>query len=433
MVKKWLQLFNLRASADFEGTVRSISDGVSLRGYNLWLLLCASMLASIGLDTNSAAIIIGAMLISPLMSPILGVGLSVAINDKSLLLRSASNLVVAVVISLATSVTYFLVTPLGLPTEQLQARTFPTLLDVLVALFGGLAGIISISRKGPTNAIPGVAIATALMPPLCTAGFGIATGNWIFFAGAFYLFFLNAVFISLATFLIVKHLHFPILRLGNKKLRRMYSFWFGVISFVALLPSVYFLYTLYQKEVIRQKIDEEVISVIKKHGNEVLKWELEQKDAATLVKIYHSGNALSDSLKKRMDSTLAFAGLTHFKIQPMRINMTKEEVANLSADITKQMFAEMHIQELLDNPRESGTLTYTQVWREVKILFPEIDSAANGWILSPGANGIDTVALFTYFSPGRLKTDRERLLTAYLEQRLKIDSATIIFSQKKIK
>ncbi len=179
-----------------------------MRGYSLWILVCSTILASIGLDTNSTAVIIGAMLISPLMSPILSVGLSVAIHDKQVLTRSLQNLLIAVAISLSASVIYFFLSPLGEPTPELQARTFPTLLDLMVALFGGISGIVSISRHEQTNAIPGVAIATALMPPLCTAGFGIATANWNYFFGAFYLFFINAVFISLATYLIVRFLHF---------------------------------------------------------------------------------------------------------------------------------------------------------------------------------------------------------------------------------
>ncbi len=218
-MRKYIQeILSLRATSDFEKTRSTISNGVSLRGYNLWILLCSSILASIGLDTNSTAIIIGAMLISPLMSPILGIGLSVAIHDKQLFGRSLRNLALAVIISLLASVIYFLLTPLGQITSEEHARTFPTLLDVLVALFGGVAGIVSISRHDQTNAIPGVAIATALMPPLCTAGFGLATMQWSYFLGAFYLFFINAVFISLATYLIVKYLHFPEKEFVNKKI-----------------------------------------------------------------------------------------------------------------------------------------------------------------------------------------------------------------------
>src|SRR5664279_1089280 len=222
-MKRYFQnILNIRENTDFEKTRSAISEGVSLRGYNLWILICSTVLASIGLDTNSTAVIIGAMLISPLMSPILGVGLSLAINDKQLLFRSLGDLFLAVLISLAVSILYFFLSPLGEPTPELQARTFPTLLDVLIALFGGIAGIVSISRHDQTNAIPGVAIATALMPPLCTAGFGLATLNWDYFFGAFYLFFINAVFISLATYLIARYLHFPEKEFTDLKRSRQY-------------------------------------------------------------------------------------------------------------------------------------------------------------------------------------------------------------------
>src|SRR3954469_6543286 len=240
-MKKYLEkVLDLRATSDFEKAKSTISEGVNLRGYNLWILLCAALLASLGLDTNSTAVIIGAMLISPLMSPILGVGMSVAIHEKALLVRSLRNLGMAVGISLSASALYFALTPLGEVTPELQARTFPTLLDVLIALFGGIAGIVSISRRDQTNAIPGVAIATALMPPLCTAGFGIATKHWNYFLGAFYLFFINAVFISLTTYLIAKYLHFPSKEFLNEDLHKKYSLWFTVISIIALLPSIYF-------------------------------------------------------------------------------------------------------------------------------------------------------------------------------------------------
>src|SRR4051812_37611608 len=267
-MKKYLEkVLDLRATSDFEKAKTTISEGVDLRGYNLWILLCAALLASLGLDTNSTAVIIGAMLISPLMSPILGVGISVAMLDRALLGKSLRNLALAVIISLFASVLYFTLTPLGEVTPELQARTFPTLLDVLVALFGGIAGIISISRRDQTNAIPGVAIATALMPPLCTAGFGIATKHWNYFLGAFYLFFINAVFISLTTYVVSKYLHFPTGNFVHKELERKYSRWFTTISLIVLTPSIYFLYSVYQEEVIKKEINTLVIAPIKKQGN----------------------------------------------------------------------------------------------------------------------------------------------------------------------
>ena len=193
-------IVNLRDSTDTKGTIDSIRQGTAIKGYNLWILACGAMLASIGLDLNSVAVIIGAMLISPLMSPILGIGLAFGINDREHLFMALQNFTIAVAASLGVSTLYFALSPFeGAPGPEIMSRTMPTVLDVLIALFGGTAGIVAISRKEKTNAIPGVAIATALMPPICTAGYGLANYEWSIFLGALYLFFINAVFISLST------------------------------------------------------------------------------------------------------------------------------------------------------------------------------------------------------------------------------------------
>jgi len=425
-LRKYIQdILSLRATSDFKKTKSTISDGVSLRGYNLWILLCSSILASIGLDTNSTAIIIGAMLISPLMSPILGVGLSVAVHDKLLLIRSLRNLALAVIISLFASVLYFMLTPLGQITSEEQARTFPTLLDVLVALFGGIAGIVSISRHDQTNAIPGVAIATALMPPLCTAGFGLATMQWSYFFGAFYLFFINAVFISLATYLIVKYLHFPEKEFINKKLQKKYSYWFTAISIIVLAPSVYFLYTVYQKENTKNEIAALVLAPVKLQGNEILKWEVVPKDSVTNIKVYHSGKALSDSLKSAIDSALKRHGMPNYHLLSMRVNMTKEEVNELSADVSRQMFQQLQLQYIAaeNNLHENDTLSYVQLSKEAAAAFPFIDTLYNGWLTVPDSlKKIDTIPAVFFKVKKRITKTQSKRLYDFLVVRLVKDT-----------
>jgi uncharacterized hydrophobic protein (TIGR00271 family) len=182
-------LTDLRTGLDREGTIISIKNNKKMHGANAWLLMCSIMVASLGLDLNSPAVIIGAMLISPLMSPILGIGLSVGINDRNMLSIAIRHFGLSIIIALVTSFLYFKLTPLGEITDEISARTAPTFLDVLVAFFGGIAGIISGSRKDKSNAIPGVAIATALMPPLCVTGFGLAKQEWEIMINSFYLFF----------------------------------------------------------------------------------------------------------------------------------------------------------------------------------------------------------------------------------------------------
>lgn len=194
--------FYLRKDRENElETIANIRSGVEFKGANLWILIFAILIASLGLSINSTAVVIGAMLISPLMGPIIGMGLSLGINDYELLKKSLKSYSVATVISILTATLFFILSPFDQPQSEILARTSPTIYDVFIALLGGLAGFIALSTKDKGNVIPGVAIATALMPPLCTAGFGIATGNLRFFMGAFYLYFINTVFIVAATFL----------------------------------------------------------------------------------------------------------------------------------------------------------------------------------------------------------------------------------------
>jgi len=205
-----LQQLNLdiKTGSDGVATIKAIDEGIDLKGYNLSMIIFSALLACVGLNTDSGAVIIGAMLISPLMNPILGVGLGFGIDEPNTLFRSLKNLGLAILASLFFSSLYFLLTPIKGLTSEIAARTEPTLLDAGVALFGGLAGIVTQSRAKASNAIPGVAIATALMPPICSAGYGLANGEWAVFGGAFYLFFINAVLISLSAFLIIRYLGF---------------------------------------------------------------------------------------------------------------------------------------------------------------------------------------------------------------------------------
>jgi uncharacterized hydrophobic protein (TIGR00271 family) len=201
--------FKLNAEKEeLQTVIANIDAGVVFRGTNLWVLIFAIFVASLGLNVNSTAVIIGAMLISPLMGPIMGIGLGIGINDVALLRKAVYNYSIATGVALTTSTIFFLISPLDDAHSEILARTSPNIYDVLIALFGGFAGILATSSKQKGNVIPGVAIATALMPPLCTAGYGLATLQFSYFIGAFYLFIINTVFIALATFIIVRFLHF---------------------------------------------------------------------------------------------------------------------------------------------------------------------------------------------------------------------------------
>lgn len=271
----FLKVINIQSTTDVEGTITSIKAGIEIKGYNVWILIAAAVLACIGLDTNSTAVIIGAMLISPLMSPILGLGLSIGINDRRSLQSAIYNFGIAVAIALLTAFIYFLITPFGRETPEMFARTKPNLLDIAVGFFGGIAGIVAGSRKDKTNAIPGVAIATALMPPLCVAGFGLAKFNLPYFAGAFYLFFLNAVFISLATFLIVRFLKFPLVERYTENFRK--NFTRGVVTFVvvSMIPAVW----LFVDVIIDSRRDSKIETFLdEKFGGDRLEFTVERKE-----------------------------------------------------------------------------------------------------------------------------------------------------------
>lgn len=240
-VKAFLREYlDLRKDKDDElQTVESIKKGVEFKGANLWILIFAIFMASLGLNVNSTAVIIGAMLISPLMGPIMGVGLSVGMNDFELMKRSLKSFFITTAFSVTTATIFFLFTPIAEAQSELLARTSPTIYDVFIALFGGLAGVVALSTKEKGNVIPGVAIATALMPPLCTAGYGLASGNLIYFLGAFYLYFINSVFISLATFLGVRVMHFQRKEFGDKTREKKVRKYIILIAVLTMCPAIY--------------------------------------------------------------------------------------------------------------------------------------------------------------------------------------------------
>lgn len=232
--------FDVRQEKEDElETIESIRKGIEFKGTNLWVLIFATFVASLGLNTNSTAVIIGAMLISPLMGPIMGFGLGLGISDFDLIKRSFRNFATATVFSVITSTLFFLISPISEAQSELLARTQPTVYDVLIAFFGGLAGIVASSTKSKGNVIPGVAIATALMPPLCTAGYGLATGNLVYFLGAFYLYFINSVFISLATFAGVRVMHFQRKEFVDKKREKKVRQYIILIAVLTMCPAVY--------------------------------------------------------------------------------------------------------------------------------------------------------------------------------------------------
>jgi uncharacterized hydrophobic protein (TIGR00271 family) len=341
MLKRLGQLFNLDTEVEnFDNIHQEILKGVSFRGTNLWILFFAIIVASVGLNMNSTAVIIGAMLISPLMGPINGMGYSIATYDMELFKKSIKNFSYAVGISLLASTAYFAISPISTAHSELLARTSPSIYDVLIALFGGLAGIVAISSKQKGNVIPGVAIATALMPPLCTAGYGLASGQLDFFLGAFYLFTINTVFIAIASVLISQILKFPIRTVVDPSQKKRINRWISIVIALVFIPSIYFGFLLVKKEQFVEEANKYITNVSTFEGNYLLSSEV--NPSTKTITLVYGGLSLSNEQKEQISQKatqfnlgepaiqikqgLSFAGMDAKNMEVMQL---REELNNL--------------------------------------------------------------------------------------------------------
>lgn len=348
LIRKIIKFFNLESELeDADVIYEEIRNGIIFKGTKLWILIFAIIIASVGLNMNSTAVIIGAMLISPLMGPINGIGYSIATYDFDLFKSSIKNFSFAIIASLVASTTYFAITPVSTAQSELLARTSPTFYDVIIALFGGFAGIVAISSKFKGNVIPGVAIATALMPPLCTSGYGIATGQFKFFFGAFYLFTINSIFIAFASVWVSQILKFPIRREIDPAKKKNINRVITIIITLVLLPSIFFGYNLVKEERFIQNSNKYISNISVVEGNYLLKHEIipsEQK-----IVLVYGGSALNDEQKKNIinkakDFNLEKAdifieqGLRLDKVSDLTLERfkLKEQLNNLSSAISER-------------------------------------------------------------------------------------------------
>ncbi|MFC0264811.1 TIGR00341 family protein [Fontibacter flavus] len=319
-------------------TIDYIRKNIEFKGANLWILIFAIFVASVGLNVNSTAVIIGAMLISPLMGPIMGIGMAAGINDFELLQKSLKNLGIAILISILTSTIYFSFTPLDDAQSELLARTEPTIWDVLIALFGGLAGIVAGSRKEKSNAIPGVAIATALMPPLCTAGYGLATANLYYFFGAFYLFFINSVFISLSTYLIVRFMKFPKKEFLDPKREKTVKTYITIFTLLTIVPSVYLAYNIVKRTFWEKAANQFISTELDLPRTQVISSVLRYDADSSIIEVSLIGERINDEEIETMSRKLPAFNLnnTHLKIKQSGDSGTDMNV--LRSDILKDLY-----------------------------------------------------------------------------------------------
>lgn len=436
------RFFNaLPDKTDETAIVEQISDGVTFRGANLWVLIFAIFIACLGLNLNSTAVIIGAMLISPLMGPIIGMGLAVGRADLELLKRSLTNYGVSTVISVLTAALYFQLTPLTEAQSELLARTSPTLYDVLIALFGGAAGILAISTGGKGNVIPGVAIATALMPPLCTAGYGLAMGEWSFFFGACYLFFINTVFIALATYLGVRLLQFKPKQFVDKARLAVVNRYIAVIVVVTMLPAVYMTTQIIRQSVFENHVKQFVKQELNHPGTRILS---EQADRETkTLDVVALGAALPNDMIEAARQRLADYQLADYQLNVIQGAQSDSLLLARNNAGTQQSLSGQDQQHLvLQTERvaqlERETADYRrldalarEIAGEVKAVCPKVESIGLSKITE---TPVDSGAVHSYVlavANSRTPlpaTDRDRL-AQWLKVRTKADSLSLVTAE----
>lgn len=423
---------------DEQETIHQISSGVVFHGANLWVLIFAIFIASLGLNVNSTAVIIGAMLISPLMGPIIGMGLAVGINDFALLKRAFKNYAVATVISVITATIYFALTPLNEAQSELLARTSPTLYDVLIALCGGAAGILAMATKGKGNVIPGVAIATALMPPLCTAGYGLAMGNLYYFFGAFYLFFINTVFICLATFLGVRMMKFERKHHDNHETLVRVRRYILAVVIVTMVPAVFMTVVIIRKSFFENNVRKFVKNELVFKGTQIISTDINKKNK--VLSVVAVGKEIENKERDNAQIKMANYGLDGYTItiyqgtqsdSVLRLNNKLTDIASSNKANTQTMLEQSaRIRQL-----ESQLYSYTRYGQsvndinsEMKVLFPSyyglgLSRTAEA---SADSDAVKEYVLAVVKVRGRQINAETNRLQRWLGERLKADSIKVV-------
>jgi len=431
---------------DLEGTIETIKKDMVFRGYVVWILVCSIFIASIGLNLNSAAVVIGAMLISPLMGPILAIGLSVGTNDWDTLKRAIKNFGVMVVVALLTSTIYFFITPLHEAQPELLARTKPTFLDALIAIFGGLAGIIGVSRRNRGNVIPGVAIATALMPPLCTAGYGLANGEWAYFLGAFYLFTLNSILIAGSTLIIVRYLKFPLVSFVNAETKKKVKRYMIGFVIVTLLPSTWIFYGLVKETIFLGKAKNFISQNLVIEGTEIISKKITYTDSISRIEIFIMGEPITQQTQEQLQRRMLEDGIenTVLKIhQPKDVSsdvagrLSKEVRVGILEDLyqrNEELIAEKDNRIIaLENQvirYQRDAIPFEGLSKELSALYPNVNRMAYAACVEMNGAKVDTVPTFILGwekgQSSKSKSDNKEVLQVWLKQRLSLDTLRIV-------
>lgn len=424
---KFWDYVNLHSGEESKSKVlEMVTANISFKGSNLWILACAILIASVGLNVNSAAVIIGAMLISPLMGPIVGAGFALGTYNFQLLKKSLKNLLIATVVSLFVSAFYFYVSPFKDIQSELLARTSPTIYDVLIAFFGGLVGVIAITRVEKGNPIPGVAIATALMPPLCTAGYGLATFNISFFFGAFYLYTINCFFICIATFLVIKYLNYPVSEAINPQNEKRIRFSITVLILVMIIPSFYLAYTLFQEKKFTSTVEDFINTEFSSRGYTVVYKKLNYNTKTVDLAFLNRKLTQDDMemynrlLKERLleDATLVFRQDNEDLKSEILNELGKQNSTISEKDLTINELQQQLSRYKLDEPGLANELT---------ILFPSLENLAFGKVeqyVESDSSRVDVIVL--YNSNREFESNDKVKLKNWLQERLKVGEVFLV-------
>ena len=420
--------------------IKQISSGVTFSGTNLWVLIFAIFIASLGLNVNSTAVIIGAMLISPLMGPIIGMGLAVGIDDFDLLKRSVRNYLLATVISVITATIYFTLSPLSEAQSELLARTSPTLYDVLIAIFGGAAGILALSTKDKGNVIPGVAIATALMPPLCTAGYGLAVGEMSFFLGAFYLYFINTVFIALSTFIGVRLLRFQRRTFADAAALQRVRKYIIAIALITMIPATYMTTQIIRESIQDNNTQQFVKNELSLKGTHIIS--NKRNDESKTIRIVAVGEPIGEDTIKKAQEKLKEYSLEDYKlviIQGSQGNNTlrKEDLSgNSLADTKEQLITQSEQLSNLEKQLKKYWSYETlgkEVSKEIKAICPQVNTISLSLVSEERTDTLATknyvLALVGY--KNALSTAEQQQLQRWLKTRSNADSLRLVLQPYK--
>ncbi|AZB28669.1 DUF389 domain-containing protein [Chryseobacterium balustinum] len=395
--------------------LENVTSNISFRGSNLWILACAIIIASIGLNVNSTAVIIGAMLISPLMGPIVGAGFALGTYNFPLLKKSFKNLIIATVVSLLVSGFYFYISPFKDVQSELLARTAPNIYDVLIAFFGGLVGVIAITRVEKGNPIPGVAIATALMPPLCTAGFGLATFNFSYFIGAFYLYSINCFFICIATFLVVKYLHYPSSIVDSKYEKRIrYSI--SLLILVMIVPSSYLAYNLYNEKKFTKTAEIFLQKEFEKNGYTLIYKKINYNATPKTIDVAFLNKKFTAEEIKSYNKMLSDNGLSNTKINIRQNNSDLKseilsEINKNNTNLSEKDIALSSLRSELDSYKVSDST----LGKEIQILYPDMSGVSYGKIAQYPETDSARLQFVMIYSGKKVN---ELQLKSWLEKRL---------------